>query len=96
MSEETLKIDLIQAHAITLKESDVLMVTVKSDVISEDSIDLLSERLRELFPNNRVMVFGMRISDDVKFTVASKDEVGYPDTSDEETKVLETAGECND
>lgn len=99
MSEETLKIDLIQAHAINLKEGDVLMVTVKSDEIDRFSMELLNEHLKELFPNNKVMIFGMHVGDDVKFTIASKDESKYDDTKDvseEVTLAIETAGECND
>lgn len=88
-----LKFKEVEATKINLIEGDVLMVTVKSDDANPESLTLLNDILKEMFPNNRIMVFGMGLNDEVKFTIANRDEADYNKKVSEEAP--KTEGESN-
>lgn len=77
MNEEVI-ITQVEATKINMQPGEVLVVTIKCDDVSYESLGELKERLGILFPNNKVAVFGIGTQDSVEFTVASNPEVGYP------------------
>jgi len=91
--KEGLTFKEIQATKINLVKGDVLMVTVKSDDANPESLTLLNDILKEMFPKNLIMVFGMGLNDDVKFTIANRDEADYNEKVSEEAP--KTEGESN-
>lgn len=101
MNEETFKIKELEVTKINLKRGDVLMVTIKSDYIDEEIAHSIRKQLSGIFTENKVALYVMGTQDEVRFSIVSSEETRYPDTSekdvgDEETQVIETAGECND
>jgi hypothetical protein len=100
MNEE-LKVTEVEATKIDLKQGDVLMVTVKHEDIDLESLNSLREKFIEIFPNNKVMVFGMGSEGYVKFTIASQPKTTYNDYCTDcdcgkKEKVLEQQENKND
>jgi hypothetical protein len=89
----TVGFDVVELTKVNLGPGDVLMVTVKNDDMSEDSVHGLRKALGAVFPNNKVFVFAMGTSDSVDMSVLSQevvDAVGKPLDS------CGSVGYCND
>lgn len=71
--------DVVEVQKVNLQPGDVLMVTVKNDEVSQDSIDGLRNQLQYVFPENKVFVFAMGTSDDVQLSVVSRPQMSYCD-----------------
>lgn len=69
MSEETI-VKQIEVMKITLEPGDVLISTIKSLYLDSQSMTSLGEQLRQMFPNNKVVVMGCEPEGDIKFVVA--------------------------
>jgi hypothetical protein len=69
--------DVVEVQRVGLKPGDVLMVTVKNDDLSQESVNALRMQLETVFPNNKVFVFAMGTTDDVKISVVSQSEASY-------------------
>jgi hypothetical protein len=69
MSEETI-VKQIEVMKITLEPGDVLISTIKSEYLDQHSMTSLGEQLRQMFPNNKVVVMGCEPEGDIKFVVA--------------------------
>jgi hypothetical protein len=68
---------------LNLEPGDTLFVKVKSDEVTSYALEALGEQLRETFPNNKVIVFGMGESDDIELTTvkdASYNDCSKPDS----------------
>jgi hypothetical protein len=78
MSDD-LTINEVEVQRVNLQPNDVLMVTVNHEDITEHSIEQLREKLKVLFPTNKVMLFAMGPEGYVKFTVATQSEKSYCD-----------------
>lgn len=63
--------DVVEVQRVGLQPGDVLMVTVKNDDLSQESVDSLRYQLQQVFPDNKVFVFAMGTSDDVQLTVVN-------------------------
>ncbi|CAM6004864.1 unnamed protein product [Sphagnum balticum] len=61
--------DVVEVQRVGLQPGDILMVTVKNDDLSQDSVDSLRNQLQAVFPNNKVFVFAMGTSDDVQLKI---------------------------
>jgi hypothetical protein len=77
MSEKELQIKEVEVQKLEVLPGQVLMVTVKNDDISQDSLAELKTMLATLFPDNQVMVFGMGTSGDVKFALVNEPKISY-------------------
>lgn len=68
MSEE-IKVSLVQAGVtkISLQPGDVLGVKVSATDVSGNALENLQNMLTEMFPDNRVMVFCMKPTDNITF-----------------------------
>lgn len=77
--EQTLQIgfDVVEVQKVNLGPGDILMVTIKNDDVSQASAKQLQEALEGLFPKNKIFVLCMGTNDDVKFSVATKEEAEY-------------------
>ena len=80
--------DVVEAQRINLQPNDVLMVTVKNDEITQDTINGLRKQLQLVFPNNKVFVFAMGTNDDVNLSIVSQSENPVASCA--------PAGYCND
>ena len=69
--------DVVEVQRVNLGPGDVLMVTVKNDDLSQESVDALRFQLQTVFPDNKVFVFAMGTNDDAKISVVSQSEVSY-------------------
>lgn len=69
MSDETI-VKQIEVMRITLEPGDVLISTIKSEYLDQESMVSLGEQLRQMFPNNKVVVMGCEPEGDIKFVVA--------------------------
>lgn len=68
----------VEVTKVNLQPRDVLMVTVKSNEVTEEAVKILKQNLTDLFPDNKIVVFAMGTQDSVEFTIASEPEVSYP------------------
>jgi hypothetical protein len=69
--------DVVEVSRVNLQPGDVLMVTVKNDDLSQESVDGLRKQLQYVFPANKVFVFAMGTSDDINLSIVSE-AVGKP------------------
>jgi len=74
MNEE-IKLKELEVQKINLQPGDVLMVTVKHEDIDYSSMQNLRKQLNLAFPDNKVMLFGMGNSGEVKLAVMSSEPV---------------------
>lgn len=58
--------------ALSLKEGDILTVTIKSDELDETTLKTTLDSFKDLFPNNKVCVMGVGQNDAVHFSVTSE------------------------
>lgn len=76
MTEETLKVELtfkdVELTKLDLQPGQTLAVTVKSDDIDAITLNALRKNLGEAFPGVRVLLFGVGLNDDIKFTAVSE------------------------
>lgn len=68
MSE--VKFNEVDVQKLNLQPGEVLIVTVRSDEADEASVNGLSKGLKNIFPNNKVVVFSVGASDGIDLTVA--------------------------
>ncbi len=59
----------VDVAKLALTEQDTLVVTVKSDKNSLDSLTPFANLMRETFDQNKVVVIGLRGNDEVAFTI---------------------------
>lgn len=82
--EETQKIELtfkdIELTKIDVKPGETLAVTVKSDDMDGSTISSLRKELGKAFPGVRVLIFGVGLNDDVKFTAVAEIKEAKVDT----------------
>jgi hypothetical protein len=75
--------DVVELQRVSLQPGDALMVTVKNDDMDHASMNALRSALKDVFPDNKIFVFGMGTADDVKLSiigqesVAKTENVGY-------------------
>lgn len=69
--------DVVEVQRVGLQPGDVLMVTVKNDELTQKSVNNLRSQLQKVFPSNKVFVFAMGTTDDVKLSVVSQTPIGY-------------------
>jgi len=67
----------VVATKINLAPGDTLMVTLKHDDVEFEELQYLKKGFEREFPNNKIFLFNVGIDGDLKFTVASKEEVSY-------------------
>jgi len=76
MSEQNLNIELtfkeVELTKLTIQPGQTLAVTVKSDDIDATIVNLLRKKLGEAFPGVRVLLFGLGLNDEIKFTAVSE------------------------
>ena len=69
--------DVVEAQRVALQPGDTLMITVKNDDLSQASVDALRMQLERVFPQNKVFIFAMGTSDDVKISIVSQTQTSY-------------------
>jgi hypothetical protein len=69
MNDEN-KISFTEAELtrISLNPGEVLCVKIISDDVPDRNIQELHEKLKELFPNNKAMIFMMPVGSDISLT----------------------------
>jgi hypothetical protein len=72
MKMSEIEIKEIEVAKLNLQPGDVLAVTVKSDHISSYPLEILRENLKHIFPNNVVTVFGVKLDDEIKFSIVNE------------------------
>lgn len=65
--------DVVEVQRVGLQPGDVLMVTVKNDDLSQESVDALRGQLQTVFPGNKVFVFAMGTADEVNIAVVTQE-----------------------
>lgn len=68
MSE--ISLNEIDVRKLNLQPGEVLIVTIKSDELTEDSMYQLRRGLMGYFPNNKVLVMGVGSEGNIDLTVA--------------------------
>jgi hypothetical protein len=63
-----IKLNEVEVTKLNLQPGEVLFVKVKSSRVSSEALNLFGEEIRELFPNNQVVVFGMDLEEDIELT----------------------------
>lgn len=66
--------DVVEVQRVNLQPGDTLMVTVKNDELTQESVDMLRNQLQIVFPDNKVFVFAMKTVDDVQLSIVSQSE----------------------
>jgi len=59
---------------LNLQQGEVLVVKVKVQEMGQDSLEEFGTKLRNIFPNNKVVVLGLGPDDDVKFETIAGSE----------------------
>lgn len=67
-------ISAVEAVKLDLSPGDTLAVTIKSDDVNRDTLDMLKEGLQNLFPDNRILIFGFGLNDEMRFNVISENK----------------------
>lgn len=62
----------VELTKLDLKPGDTLAMTIKSDDIDEYTVNSLRESMGKAFPGIRVLLFGVGLNDEVKFTAISE------------------------
>lgn len=92
MSE--ISLNEIDVQKLSLQPGEVLIVTIKSDELTEDSMYELRRGLMGYFPNNKVLVMGVGSEGSVNLTVARA--VAYDDPKPQVGCGTTPASYCND
>ena len=71
------KLNEVEAVKLNLQPGDTLMVTVKHDEVSQESLNQLRKQIASVFPNNKVFVFNVGTDGDIKFAVVNEPKVSY-------------------
>jgi len=74
-----IKLNEVEVQKLNLQPGEVLVIKVKSDELTEASMNALRNGFRGLFPNNKVVVLGSASYDTIDLTVAKGSE--YPETN---------------
>jgi hypothetical protein len=74
---EVFKFTELEVQKLNLQPSDVLMVTIKHEDVSQEDLQFVQKKLETLFPNNKVMSFAMGEEGYIKFTIASTSNASY-------------------
>jgi len=77
MSEITFK--EVEVQKLNLQPGEVLVVSVKSNEINEEGLSHLGTGLRNIFPNNKVVVLAVEPEGSIDLTIAIQAE--YPQTN---------------
>ena len=62
----------VEVAKLDLQPGQILAVTVKSPELISDDLASLQRKFSSVFPNNRVMIFGLGEDDSVKFSVLTE------------------------
>lgn len=81
--DQKVNVNVIEAdiQKLTLEKGDALIVKVKSDVVTPESMDALSQELRGRFPNNQILVFALPVGEDIELTKLQMPEYTASDCS---------------
>lgn len=60
----------LDVQRLNLQPGELLVVTIKSDEVSQESMYELRKGLEKYFPNNKILVLGHAVSDNIALTVA--------------------------
>ena len=74
-----MEIKELELTRIVLEPGETLVVKVKSSNATSEGLEILGENLRERFPNNKVIVFGLGENDNIELT--SVKDTSYNDCS---------------
>lgn len=76
MSDDNKQIEVVikevEATILDVKPGQTLAITVKSNDIDEFTINSLRQNLNKAFPGVRVLLFGIGLDDDIRFTAISE------------------------
>lgn len=64
----------IEATKLDLKPGQVLVVTIKSDGVTMENIDMVRKGFQEKFPENDILVLAVAPQDSIDFSVVSAEE----------------------
>jgi hypothetical protein len=67
--ENSIKINEIEVTKINLQPGQILMASVYSDDISQADLSTLRIKLQTLFPDNKVILFGLPVDGKIEMSV---------------------------
>lgn len=70
--EIEIKFKDVELTKLDVKPGETLAVTIKSDDIDGATINEIKKNLSLAFPGVRVLIFGISLADDVKFTAVTE------------------------
>lgn len=62
----------VEMTKLDLKDGEVLAITIKSDDMDGDTIKAIRDGVNAVFPNNRVLIFGLSLGDEIRFSSVSE------------------------
>lgn len=81
----------VDVQTLDLKPGQVLMVTVKHDDVSQDSLQALQRQFIKIFPDNKVLVFNVGTEGDIKLVV-----IDQPAAPEKKVDSCGPVGYCED
>lgn len=88
-----IKINEVEAQKINLAPGDVLVVKIKSDELTQASMNGLSEGLKSIFNKNKVVVLATESSGQIDLTIATQSE--YPEQVKEDCSTVNYCNSCS-
>jgi hypothetical protein len=64
----------VEVQKLNLQPGDTLAVTIKSDDVDADILNGLREAFRQAMPGVKVLLFGVGLHDELKFSVLSENK----------------------
>jgi len=64
----------MQVAKLNLSQDDILAVAVKSDSVDEKLVESLRANLQKVFPQNKVLIFGIGPQDSIHFSKISQNK----------------------
>lgn len=83
----------VEVQKLNLQPGEVLVVKVRSDEIGEYDIQQLSNGLRKVFPNNKVVVLSVGESGSIDLTIAKGSE--YPEEVKQDCSTVNYCNSCS-
>lgn len=68
-----LTLNEIEVQKLNLTPGEILVVTIKSDSVTEESAEYLKILLKSKFPNNDVLVLTVPQNDDIRLSIITTD-----------------------
>lgn len=81
--DQKVEVNIVQADVqkLMLRPGDALIVKVKSDTVTQEAMDALSQELRDRFKGHQILVFALPVGEDIELTRLQMPEYTASDCS---------------